>query len=799
MRNFLFIMLCSFLFSGIIGQENIQSFKGYFNFSWDDDKGTILLEVDKINEEFLYVNALSAGVGSNDIGLDRGQLGNTRIVKFIKSGNKLLLVQPNMSYRAISDNPLEIRAVEEAFAQSVEWGFEIVEKKGNNYIIDLTPFLLRDAHDVIGTLKSRDQGNYKLDKSRSAIWLDRTKNFPENSEFEALLTFTGKPEGWYIRSVAPDAKSVTVRQHHSFLKLPDDGYSPRVFHPNSGYFGISYYDYATPISSPIEKKYIVRHRLEKKDPSAAISEAIEPIIYYLDPGCPEPIRSALLEGAAWWNQAFEAAGYKDAFQIYDLPDGADMLDARYNVIQWVHRSTRGWSYGASVVDPRTGEIIKGHVSLGSLRVRQDFMIAQGILSPYDGRENPNILMEQMALDRLRQLSAHEIGHTIGIAHNFAASFNDRASVMDYPHPLIMMDENGNYDFSNAYDQKIGEWDKRTVLYGYQDFPEGTDEALALKRITDENLSLGFRYISDQDARPKGGEHPLAHLWDNGTDAPVELNRLMKLRANALSNFGSNSITEGTPYSELEKVLVPVYLMHRYQIEAASKMIGGRNYYYATKGDPLDPKTEPVAAAWQNSALSSLLSVLTPDQLKIPTHITELVSPPAIGFNRNRESFNHKTTRSFDPISAAEGLINHTLSFMLDASRLNRVYLQALSDHEQIDLNRYLNRISNQLFNDQNLSYSDRALNQSTQKIYLTHLMKAYEDSNSLDQVKAFILGEIEEITDSQLSRSSNASSKAFNAYLVKMINDWMSGDTEFEFPKLTEMPPGSPIGCGIMH
>ena len=326
-------------------KKEVQKYDGYFTFYYDESSDKIFLQVDQLETEFLYVNSLSEGIGSNDIGLDRGQLGGERVVKFQKAGNKLLLIQPNLDYRAITDNIEEKKSVEEAFAKSVLHGFKIEKIEGTTYLVDATSFFMRDAHGVIGRLRGGGQGSYSLDKSKSAFNLDRTKAFPKNVEFDVMLTFKGSPKGYNIRSVTPTSSLVTVHQHHSFVELPDDGYKPRVYDPRSGSFPMSYLDYATPVNQSITKRFIYRHRLEKKDPRAAVSEAKEPIIYYLDRGTPEPVRSALLDGARWWNQAFEAIGFKDAFQVKMLPADADPLDVRYNVIQWVHRSTRGWSYG----------------------------------------------------------------------------------------------------------------------------------------------------------------------------------------------------------------------------------------------------------------------------------------------------------------------------------------------------------------------------------------------------------------------------------------------------------------------
>jgi hypothetical protein len=779
------------LFPVMLLAQQGPTYEGYFNFSWNEEKGQLLLEIESLGEEFLYVNSLAAGVGSNDIGLDRGQLGSDRIVKFEKVGEKILLIQPNQDYRAISNNRQEVRAVEEAFAQSVLWGFKIESVEGSTYTIDLAPFLIRDAHNVIETLKNRRQGTYKLDKSRSAVYLDNTHSFPENSEFEALLTFTGDPQGREIRTVTPSAQEVTVRQHHSFVKLPDDNYTPRMFHPYSGFNNISYFDYATPIYEDMDKKYISRHRLEKKDPNARISEAVEPIIYYIDPGCPEPVKSALMEGASWWNQAFEAAGYKDAFQVKELPEGASSLDVRYNMIQWVHRSTRGWSYGSSVSDPRTGEIIKGHVSLGSLRVRQDFMIAQGIMNAYGTDDNNHDPMMQVALARLRQLSAHEVGHTIGLAHNFASSVNDRASVMDYPHPIIDV-RNGQVVTSDVYDVNIGEWDKRAILYGYQDFPDGVNEEAELRSIITETQKAGLMYLSDSDSRPAGSPHPYAHLWDNGKDPVDELSRLNKVRAHALNNMGDATITTGTPYSELEKILVPVYLMHRYQIEAVSKMLGGVTYNYNVKGDALDHKIAAVSPSDQKRALDALLNTMKPSYLKIPNQLLEIISPQAYGFRRDRESFRGNTGLAFDPIGAAEASVNNTMGFMLHPERLSRINQQG-----ENALYEYLNTITNEIFTMDNTDHISKQLSFMNQKLLAAHLINLHleADDRQVSGMAHLILSSTlgDKVMDG--FQDSDANTQAHYLYLGKMYEDASNSPEDWKLPAIKEMPPGSPIGC----
>ena len=527
-------------FDGLIAASERQD--GFVPLYWQVDEGRLYAEIDQLERPFIYYPSLSQGVGSNDLGLDRGRLGQTQLVKFERVGPRLLLVALNTKYRASSDNADERRAVEEAFARSVLWGFDIAAEDGDRMLIDMTEFAQRDALGLSDLLSDRGEGGYAIDERRSVINMRRSKAFPDNTEIDALVTLVGTPEGEILATVAPDAGAITVHLHHSFVRLPDDGYTPLPYDPRTGFIDGGeedlFYDYGAPLGQPVKRGYARRHRLEKKHPEREKSEAVEPIIYYVDSGVPEPIRSALVEGASWWNQAFEAAGYIDAFQVKILPEGVDPMDVRYNVIQWVHRSTRGWSYGMSVRDPRTQEIIKGHVSLGSLRVRQDYLLAEGLLAPYkEGVDEDEAAkeVEAFALARIRQLSAHEVGHTLGLEHNFAASADGRASVMDYPHPYVTLDENGEVDVSDAYAVGIGAWDKHAITWGYADFPEEVGEVAGRAVLVDQILNSGLSFVADQHARGGSYEsgagpcHSRGSLWDNGDDPVAELNRIMELR------------------------------------------------------------------------------------------------------------------------------------------------------------------------------------------------------------------------------------------------------------------------------
>ncbi|MEM6724553.1 MAG: zinc-dependent metalloprotease [Bacteroidota bacterium] len=788
--------------------QSATAYEGFFDFYYLENKGTVLLLIEDFEQEFLYVNALAAGVGSNDLGLDRGQLDRSRVVKFMRSGPKVMLIQPNYDYRAISDNPAERKAVEEAFAQSVLWGFKVQAEKDGKVLIDITNFLLQDSHRIAQKLKRSKQGAYKLDKSRSALYLPMIKNFPKNSEFEALLTFTGQPQGGYIRSVTPSAEAVTVRTHHSFIELPDDQYQPRVWDPRGGFFSVDFMDYATPIDQNIQKRWTVRHRLNKKDPTAERSEAVEPIVYYVDRGAPEPIKSALIEGAQWWNQAFDAAGFIDAFQVREMPEGADPLDVRYNVIQWVHRSTRGWSYGNTVTDPRTGEIIKGHVSLGSLRVRQDYLIAQGLLSPFGDGQTDDPRMLEMALARLRQLSAHEVGHTIGLAHNFSASTNGRASVMDYPHPYITVNKDNTLNFEEAYDVGIGEWDKVAVQWGYSDLadlsPEkggGENEQETLNTILAKAYENGLRFLSDQDARSPGSASPYAHLWDNGEDPIADLERISRVRQIGLQNFGMNSIPEGTPLSELERVLVPLYLSHRYQLEAVSKLIGGLDYEYSIKGDQRK-LPQRVAPKKEREAVAALLKTLEPSFLELPTEIQALMGAPSLYSGRGREFFSSQMPPEFDWLGAAETAAQMSLRFLLYPHRLNRITNHHALDQAHFSLETYLQLIERGIATSPAQSGSQQMIRLAVEKGFYLELIRSLKNPQLNRQSKAVLLFTLEgwnKTLKGQIAKEKDKSKAAHYAMIHSEINTYLKDPTEYKSPSRGKTPDGSPIGIGCFH
>jgi len=776
---------------------NMKAMDGLFPMSWDSKAGRLYLQISKFDQDFLFVISLPYGLGSNDIGLDRGKLGEERLVRFSRVGGKVLLIQPNLDSRSSSANPAERTAVQQSFAESVLGGFKVEAEENGAVLIDATEFFHTDAFGVIRALTEAKQGTYKVDKDRSAIVLDSTKNFPLNTEVESLLTFiTDKPaEKSLVATVSPDAYAVTLREHFSFVQLPEPAYTPRAYDPRAGYFDKTYRDYSAPLGEPMDVRIIARHRLQKQDPSAAVSEPVKPIVYYVDRGAPEPIRSALVEGASWWNQAFEAAGFQNAFRVEVLPEGADPMDVRYNIIQWVHRSTRGWSYGNAVTDPRTGEIIKGQVTLGSLRVRQNYLIAEALLSPYKKGAPINPQLQEMVLARIRQLAAHEVGHTLGLAHNFAASaIAPGTSVMDYPHPWITLDASGHPDLSHAYSTGIGAWDKVAIQYGYSQFSSRTNEREALDAILGKAQADGLYFISDQDSRPPGGAHPYSHLWDNGPDPAAELDRILQVRTAALSQFGENAIPLGRPWSEIEDTLVPLYLMHRYQTEAAAKEVGGLNYRYALRGDG-QMVTEMVSPANQRKALSELLKTISPATLTLPESLLKVLPPRPPGYARTQESFAGHTGLTFDPDAATESATEITLGLLFNPQRASRLAEYHARDAQYPSLQEVIEATISATWKAPTAQAMQAETQRVTRSEVTEHLLTLAANNAASVEARAIARAEVLSLR-SWIAASTAAGNedKALNSATLARIDQFLKDPEKFVPAPPPPVPPGQPIG-----
>lgn len=639
----------------------------------DAGKARVLLELqpqaDGTLGRYIYAAYLTGGLGSNPVGLDRSRPSDSYILAFHRAGDKVMAMVENHSFKATADNPMEQKAVETSFAQSIIWDTEIVsETDGGAVLIDFSKFLMLDTVGVAAQLKNAGQGSFKIEAGRSYVDTSAALAFPKNLEFDAHVTFSSSNPGREVRATTPVPEAVSLILHTTLLELPDDGYTPRAYDERGAMINTSYTDMSAPLDGSTVVNMARRFRLQKND----AGEVINPIVFYIDNGAPEPIRAALLDGARWWSDAFAAAGFPGGYRAEILPEGVHPLDARYNVVNWVHRATRGWSYGTTIADPRTGEVLRGVVLLGSLRVRQDIKIFEALAGAGKTGSGAADDPVELALARIRQLSAHEIGHPLGFSHNMAASTYGKASVMDYPAPDVRLAADGSIDFSNTYGVGIGAWDKWATAFLYGDYDDN-DPAVKAAMIAEAD-EKGLVFVADRDSRSVSTNNIKGSLWDNGTDAVAELDAVMKLRAHALEQFGSNNLRRGEDYSALQSKFVTLYLYHRYQMQAATKFVGGAEYQYRVQGDGR-PAPTPVAWSRQLEALNGILATISPESLVIRADLLAALSPRGSGSGDpqfRRETFAGLGGAAFSQEAAASAAIDLTFDALMHPARLQRL-------------------------------------------------------------------------------------------------------------------------------
>ncbi|MEQ9504957.1 MAG: zinc-dependent metalloprotease [Hyphomonas sp.] len=757
---------------------------------------------DGVSVRFIYATGLTAGLGSNPIGLDRGNASSGDIVRFRRIGDKVVAEQENWRYRATSGRAAEEKSVQQSFANSFLWstGIEAKDAEGR-LLIDLTAFIVRDAADIGASLKfGKDAGDYRLAADRSMPDPAGVLSFPDNSEIDAFLTFESAKPNAQTNATGADGRAVTLVLHHSFVRLPEDGYTPRAFDQRTASIGMGYYDFSNPLGESIVTRLSPRFRLERVAAGAASGPVKKPIVFYVDSGAPPEIRDALIEGASWWAQGFEAAGFENAYRVEVLPEGVHPLDVRYNVINWTHRQTRGWSYGGSVEDPRTGEILKANVILGSQRVRQDRMIFEGLAGTAKTGTGAADDPIEISLARIRQLSAHEVGHTLGFAHNFAASGNGRASVMDYPAPWVKPLRDGTLDFSQAYAAGLGAWDMFTVKWLYTEFPGGGDDRGQLDAMVAEAYGAGLRFISDEHGRSVDTAHPYGSVWDNGDDPVAELAETLEVRRIALGGLGLGSLAPGQPTSDLNAVIVPIYLYHRYQIDAAAKFIGGLDFRYAVTGDGPSAAT-PVPAADQRRALEGLIDTLDPARLDLPDGLLNQLTPGDVGYaggGAAQEVFPGRSGPVFDLAVAADTAAALTLGAVLEPSRANRLLAYEQRAPGGLSLRETLDALDTAVFaGGQDARRAPLA--RIVQARFVSEMIGLSRSEAASPGLDAVVNAKLAEMKDrfGKKSRGRTDVEEAHLAALSAQITRHLSA-AEMALPiarPAPETPPGSPIGA----
>jgi hypothetical protein len=766
---------------------------GFLPIYLDGRQGRILLEIPRDSTRALCLITQATGLGSNPIGIDRGSSGATYVARFDRDGDRVLFVLENWSYRSSSGNPDHARSVAEAFPPSTVASMPLLADEGGRLLVDATDMVMRDWNDVAATLAQSRQGTYTVARDRSAVYRPNTKGFPDNTEIDVALTFatTGRP-GNTVEAIVPDGRALTLRQHLSFVKLPDDAFRPRALDPRVGFFGIQFNDYAQPIQEPLQVRWAARHRLERVNPNDPTSPIKNPIRYYVDRGIPEPIRSATLQGVKWWEEAFDRAGLKGGFTVELLPEGVDPMDARYNVVQWENRNERGWSVGGTLDDPRTGEIIKGMARLDSHRARTDYNLYAGLMGA-----NASPADTAFVLARVRQVSAHEVGHTLGLAHNYIASTYERASVMDYPPPRVRLDANGRIDLSQAYGVGPGPYDVWAIHWGYGTFTPATERD-SLRAIISDGLKKGYLYLSDADARPEYGSDPRVNLWDDAATPLDFLKTQTAVRRVAIRQFGDRNIRPGEPIALLQERFVPLYFFHRFALNGTSKAIGGMEYSNAVRGDA-QQATRAVPYQQQLDALRLMLDALRPEELAIPDTVLTLMAPGANAVTPTVELFGSRTRPAFDELDAARSLAQMIVDMILQPDRAARlVEFATRGEGPHLTLAATIDRLTGATWDaPEPTSAKLAALQRVTQRVVLEKLLTLAADSGAATEVRAMADLKIADLRTRARAKQASARSDEARAHWLSIVTDCTRWIERRELPKLSPAliaPPGDPFG-----
>lgn len=750
----------------------------------DADRNRVFLEVPstRLGQPLLHQTVLATGAGVGANGLDRGETGASVLVRFERQGKRVLLVRDNPAVRALDGTREAAQAAAESFPRSVIGAFPVEAEAAGTITVDATSLFLSDAYGVAESIRRAQSGNARVDAGRSWIDAARSKAFPRNVEVHAVLTFGVDNPGGMLRRAAPDAASPVFEVHHSFVALPPaQGFTPRRYDPRTGFYGTAFYDFSQPLSGTYRDAYANRWRLVPRDPAAYLRgekvEPVEPIRYYLDPAVPEPYRTAFLEGGRWWNTVFEAAGWRNAFRVEPLPAGVDPMDARYNLIAWVHRAGPGPSVGPSLTDPRTGEILRTVVRMDSWRSLVDYNIYAGLV-PAAGPEGLAMSAEAFAMARRRQHVAHEIGHTIGLYHNYAAKINDRSSVMDYPYPRIDLDAKGNLDIRQAYAPFAGAWDSLAIRWGYTWYPDSASEARGLAAIVAEGLSRGLRFSTDQDAGP-GGSMPEITWWLEGRTALEAFARTRAVRERLVARFDERAIAPGEPMALLNMRFAAVYLHHRYALEGVVKTVGGLDYTYAMRGDRQVPTTI-VPPAVQRRALATALDALEPAALAVPERVQAMIPPFPPGLDRQFEWIGSAGRTAFDEISLAGGLATEVIEGLMERQRLARVVLFRARDAQQPTLDEVLRTIVDRTWGAApSTDGQAQSLRRTVQRVVLNTLLDRAGDAQALPDVRQVAALQLEQL-DRRLATATGGSpaDRALRSAARREIAQFFAGEDD---------------------